>query len=302
MAIPTVAEVYSLAQALVGDPTGKVFTTTVLNSAFPIAFRRVKSEMLKRQIPRSKIVATHTFAAGLTSLTPEDAGISNFGELIRMEERLSGSIDKWTQLDDVDDLSDREQDNKLGQFAWYGDTWNFVGATSSRELRITYFESGAAPTSGSVGIDDSLNALAYLTAVIMAPWKGYNERAMELKPEAESELKDLLMPMVRSLQRSKIQAPAYSIERLIAKNVAVPYIAAPPMSGDAVPQRLTFIGTQDGLNATFTLSQLPQLLDLRMNGNALMPDVAYTRDGVVVTMLPGYIPVSTDLFEALAWV
>jgi hypothetical protein len=303
MAIPTVDEIIDGIQDELADSSGRVFPDAVALKGFQRAFRFLKGEMLKRQIPRSKKVATYRLVAGAASLTPAAAGIANFGELIRLEERLYGSSEQYGELDGpLDEMPQRTSATSLCEFEWREDTFWFTAATTDRELRITYFESDQPPTTGSVGIDGSYNFLVAYGASVIAPWRGYEERGAVLRFEAVGRdghggyLYDLLSPMVRSLPG--IQPAAYDLGGSRRKGRAAPYIPAPLPEG--VLSSITVSGTQDGVNATFTLSAAPAgALALFKNGQKLKQGVGFTLSGATVTFLSGYIPEADDVLEAI---
>jgi hypothetical protein len=75
--------------------------------------------------------------------------------------------------------------SSFGKAAWLNDVFIFAPCTQDRQLKITYFASGAAPTSttASIGIDDSLDFLStYAAALALGPRNA--ERAKELLGEA----------------------------------------------------------------------------------------------------------------------
>lgn len=63
---------------------------------------------------------------------------------------------------------------------WAGSAFRFTPATQARQLKIVYELSATAPTSGSVGLDDSLNALAAMTGALAAQSKGFAQTAQAL--------------------------------------------------------------------------------------------------------------------------
>lgn len=304
--IPTVDEVVDEIQSLLGDVEGRVFDDTLCLLGYKRAYRRLREQLIKDQIPGIVSVVTYTLAAGTTSLTPATAGISNFGELVMVEERTPGTTEDFVEVIEVGALTNGEQMSALSVYEWRGEAFYFYGSFNSRELRIRYYDSGVPPESGSVGIDGSLDFLSHFGAASVGPSRGY-AAVQELKADALGPrldgnggmLFDLIQPMVRSLQRVQRQPKPYGVDRQYSwRRARRPlYIAAPPADSGVI-QEFTISGTQDGVNATFTLSQNPQSLQLFNNGILQYEDVAYTRAGTVVTFLTGYIPASTDLLHA----
>jgi hypothetical protein len=308
--IPTVAEVQAEIQSLLGDEEGRVFTAALALKGYKRAYRYMREAMLKDQVPRAVTVVLYTVPANTTVLTPATAGIADFGELIELAERTPSTTEDFVSLVEGE-LLNGQQTTSLGIFEWRGDSWYFYGADTSRELRIRYYDSGAAPESGSVGVDGSIDFLATYGATTIGPGKGYDDSEIQrmrreaLGPNLDGNgglLFNLVQPMVRGLQRVQRQPRPYGAGSYSWRRSRPPlYIAAPPAT-EGLIQLLTISGTQDGENATFTLSQLPQRLYLFNNGIRLYPDVAYTLNGTVLTFLSGYIPQPTDLLYAEATV
>lgn len=306
--VPTVEEVAAEIQSLLGDESGRVFTTALAIKGFQRAYYYLRAAMLKDQIPQLVQVVTYTVPAGTLELSPANIGISNFGELIGIDERSPATTEDWVPLVEGD-LNNGRQASSLGVFEWRGDGFFFFGSNTSREIRVRYYDTGVAPAAGSIGIDSALPFLSYYGASAVGPSKGYDDaeiqrmRALALGPRLDGSggfLYELLQPMVRASQRVQRQprpygAGTYTWRRLRAK----PYIAAPPAT-QGVEQVLTVSGAVDGVNDIFTLSQFPQDLDLYVNGLLQYPGVAYELNGTVVTFYPEYIPGPGALLRAKA--
>jgi hypothetical protein len=126
----------------------------------------------------------------------------------------------------------------------------------TREVRIRYYDSGVPPTSGSVGIDGSLDFLAHFGAAAIGPSRGYDSaEILRLRTLAMGErldgsggmLYDLIQPMVRSLQRVQRQPRPYGAGAYSWKRSRPPlYIAAPPAEG-GVTQIFSIAGAIDGV-------------------------------------------------------
>lgn len=67
----------------------------------------------------------------------------------------------------------------LGVYLWQNQNFMFRGATSNRQLRITYWASGIAPTNSAtvIAIDNSIDVLSYATAYGAAQASGWKELA-----------------------------------------------------------------------------------------------------------------------------
>lgn len=215
--IPSVEEVLQLAARLLGDPLARKFTPDRLQPFFEMAYEELTGEMARYHIAKQKRAVLYTLSANTTSLTPATAAISNFGELIRMEERRNGSSDLFTLVERVDRLPQVSAIEKLLYQEWYDDTWHFIGATQAIELRINYWDSGVAPTTGSIGMDGCKNFLAYRTAAGAALPAGNVELGRDLDRQARGPMLDggggflhsFIQAQVVAEQQAQMQPPAY---------------------------------------------------------------------------------------------
>lgn len=131
--------------------------------------------------------------------------------------KVASSTEEFTELAYQPDLDYRSPTDKLSFYDWREDAWYFAGATSARQLRITYLQSGAAPTSGSIGIDNAKDFLAAYTAALAGfPQDRVDEghRLMRLclgdPMHAEPGLLHMLVnPMVKQQQQAGYQMPRY---------------------------------------------------------------------------------------------
>lgn len=294
MAIPTVEECIDDAQALLGDPSGVKFTDASCLFAFGRAYRELFAEMLSLEIPRIKNITTVTLTAGLTSLTPAAAGISDFGELIEVEERLSGSSEDFMPVEIVDKLQQGQSSDVLGEVVWRLDALYFIGATTERQLRITYYASGSPPTSGSVGVDDSRNYFGARIASIVGPPKGHLVDARELRAEADMYLRALVDPMLKNMQTVKVQQSPFRVgeERSYSPRVVVTVAAGGSglMGNIYTSAAGTVTGTIDGANTTFYIGQAATQVSVHLNGLLLTPGSHYIHGANVITFISPYIP------------
>lgn len=220
--IPSVEEVLQLSARLLGDPLARKFTPDKLQPFFEMAYEELVGEMARYHVAKQKRAVLYTLPANTTTLTPETAGISNFGEMIRMEERRSGSSDLFTLVEVVDRLPQVDPTDKLLYQEWYDDTWHFLRASNNIELRINYWDSGVAPTTGSVGLDGAKNFLAYRTAAAAALPYGNVELGRDLDRQARGPQLDggagfmhtFIQAQVTAAQQMQLQPPAYRAFRV----------------------------------------------------------------------------------------
>jgi hypothetical protein len=308
MAIPTVEEIITEIQDLLGDPSGRVITSAVALKGVQRGYRRLRQALLNRQIKYVQKEAVCVLSANTTSLTPATAGITDFGELVRLEERTSGTSDNYSEVNATERLPQRTAAAALYEYEWREDKWYFVGATTARQLKITYLDNAEPPSSGSVGIDGSFAFLSLYGGSVAGRTKQYDDEADRLMiqavgsklddaPKESGELLRLCMAMVRNLQKTPIQPKPYGVGRTYKQSRSGVYVAAPIPEGSMIA--ITVTGLQDGENTVFTLTPTPaSTVTIYRNGIVLKEGVGYTRVGNIVTFAADQIPASTDLLWA----
>lgn len=301
--IPTVAQVMTRARALLdeADP-GNVFTDTILTPAFSEAYDILWGELLKAEAPRISNIALYTLPASTVVLTPATASIADFGELIELEERASGSSDDFATVDEVDRLPQRTASDALREFVWRLDSFYFVGANTIRQLRINYYASGTAPAAGSIGIDGTLLFFGNCTAAIAGKRKGYEEwqelwvRAVGDKYTngiLGGELYNIMLPIVRSKQRTPLQPAPFTMGRLPRRQWRGFNVSA--VGGGDVPVYYTsasgtLTGAINGVNVTFLMPVSARAVSVVVNGITMTPALAYAHSGNAIVFLAGYEP------------
>jgi hypothetical protein len=136
---------------------------------------------------------------------------------------VSRSTEGFSELDPVGALTTSATGNaSLGQYVWREDQFDFPPCSAIRQLRITYWSSGAmsATAGDSIGIDDSLDYLGVRTAALAAASRGASLRAQELNTQATGNpagipngnggsLFDFLQQRVKALQVQQYVPPRY---------------------------------------------------------------------------------------------
>lgn len=306
--IPTRTQIKADFLGLLDDPNGASFTDSVFQLAFRSAFDALFQAFLNHQCPRIMTIAPYTLPANTASLSPVTMGDVNFGDIDELEERLSGSTEKYTRVAQVDKLTQRDASDRLLEFVWRLDTMYFIGATTARDLRITSESSGQAPVDDgtSVGVDGSLSFLSNFAVGKAGRRKGYDEIAAECMNFAVGpryaegriggELWRLVSAKVRAMQHVQVQQRRYSATTYLPRR-RVPYIMAQAQggSGTASIQFSSYEGTVsgviDGANAVFTLPGLFSAIVVYLNGSALTQSQHYTFTGSnTITFASSFIP------------
>lgn len=313
---PTRLQVKQRFWMLLDDPTGAVFTDTptagggpsLFQNAFSEAYDIIFSAFLNQQVPRVENVVQGIIIPPMTtSVSPAEMGINDFADWEWLSERLAGSTDKFIDLVDEDRLTQRAMTDRLLETVWQNNAFQFVGATTVRELQMKYVASGEAPVNDAVqiGIDSSLVFLSNYAAGVAGGQKGYDDiarRCMSLAvgPKFDygmigGELFRLTQPLVRSRQNVPVAHKPYTVQRRISGRWrGIPYVAAQAgtTGGGAqnVPVQFSsangmIAGPIDGVNRVFWLSLGMLSFSLYWNGLLQTLNVDYTALNNQVTFL-----------------
>jgi hypothetical protein len=288
------------------------------DEAFQEAYDALFNAFLLAQCPRIKNIVIVTITPGTTSFSPSSNGITDFSSYEELRERLTGSADKFVPLEARDQLSQSDQGPALRQFVWRLDTFYFIGATTSRDVEITYESSGTAPTADAtlIGVDGSKTMLAKYAAGVMGPTKGYDELANRWMADAVGpkygmgqmggELFRIVQPRVREMQHVQVALKPFSAgPRGVSRRV--PYIMAQQPAGvGTAPAQFstangTITGTLDGVNAQFFLAYPVSTANIYRNGILMTIGTDCNFGANVVTFLAGQIPVVGDIITAEGW-
>jgi hypothetical protein len=216
MAIPTVEQAIEEAAFHIGDIKKRRFTTPELQMAVGLAWRELIDEMVKCQDSAVELQAIYTLPVGKLSLTPLEAGISNFGQLLRLEERPVNSQNVAFYPVDYTEVLPLPwtPTNRIIYYTWRSATFGFNLATQPVDLRLTYLHSGDNPTTGPLGIDNCLTVVGKLAGAIIGPTKGLSGIPDELRKQVyvfPNHMQALIQPHLREQQERRVQPAAYSV-------------------------------------------------------------------------------------------
>ena len=223
--IPTVEHCSSRAAFHLGDSVGRRYSPADLRTAVSAAWEEIVAYMGMHGVASLELTTLYDLPAATSTLLPSEAGISNFGEPIRLWERPAGSAEDWTLLHGPVEVlpQDSNPAQYLGVFRWVGERFEFKPAAGAIQLKIEYTGSGAAPDSGSMGIDDCTNAVAKLAAAIIAPTKGDDSLVPGLleavwggtSPASKERchVHVLIQQQLKTKQMNRFQMPAYGPNR-----------------------------------------------------------------------------------------
>src|SRR3954465_15224358 len=174
MALPPVNDCLVLAATLLQDPQQTSFDNDTLWPFFGQGYTELRQLMMNWDLQAQQIEALYTLPANTSSLTPAVAGLTNFGEPTRIWEKASGSSDDYLLVESTDILPQVPAGSSLRWYKYKSDTFFFVPATGSRDLKFEYSTtSDSTPSPGDiVPIDGSGRFLGTRTASLIMLMQG----------------------------------------------------------------------------------------------------------------------------------
>ena len=125
----------------------------------------------------------------------------------------STGFEKFTDVDFLDRLTDRDISDHLQDVVWEENVLKFRGANQMAQLQMSYWASGNAPTVPgiTIGIDNCLTFLSCYTASLACRAKGWYQMADALKDSAlgpgadgtKGYLRDFINLQVKKMQRTQ---------------------------------------------------------------------------------------------------
>jgi hypothetical protein len=319
---PTRGQIKLQFQNLLDDPTGAVFDESVFAPAFNEAYEALFTAFLTNQCPRIELLTYVMVPAMTTSMTPQDMGLTDWGDYIYLSERRWGSSDQYIDLTSVDRLTQRKPTDRLVEFNYRDDTFFFIGATQTIDLEVKYDTSGTAPADDStqIRVDGCSPFLSNYSVGVAGGRKGYPEiaaRCMSLAvgPKYDmgtigGELFRIIQHRVRSRQKVQIAPKPYSASRRMIVRRAIPYVAAQmgTTGGGStnVPVEYStatggIIGPVNGSNAVFWINAggVRKMVVMR-NGVGMTDGFDYNTipGSNQITFVPGSIPQPGDIVTA----
>ncbi len=330
--LPTRGYVRQQFLACLDDPAGAVFDppnlpaglTSPFTAAFNESYDVLFSAFLNQQVPQVENVVDGIIVPPMTTvLTPAAMGIADFADFSWIRERQAGSTDKFIDLIELDNLTQRAPSDRLIETVWQNNAFQFVGATTVRELQIKYVSSGQAPTDNNtvIGIDNSASFLSNYAAGKAGPRKGYPELGdaammFAVGPRFSAgviggELYRLIQPLVRERQHVQIAHKPFTVERRRGIRRALPYVAAQAGTTGAsgsvnIPSQFstsdgTITPLPDGATTRFWLTLSVLSMQVFVNGVMQTSGVDYVSVTNQIDFLPASTPQTGDLITAEAY-
>jgi len=183
---------YSVA-ALLNDSAKTIFTYVAQIPYLNIALAELDEIMEANNIPTSNQVSTAlTITTAMTNIggSGGPALPTDLIEIQSLNERLTGTTDDYTQMVRVEFLPLTViKTESLIYWAWINQIIEFIGATTSRQVKVQYVKKSVAvvtTSSDTLTILNSKTFLSYRTAALCARYIGENPtRSDELNTFAE---------------------------------------------------------------------------------------------------------------------
>lgn len=182
-------------------------TDAVLVPLANAAYRKLQRRMLNAgsKSTSTEVIFTNV-AIGLTQLSDTSTPQLPVDFLAprQLFERVTGSgtgLIGFTEVHPVDVLPNTPQSGLNGVFAWWGDTLNFLGATSALDIRMRYFIGNPAISDATsvLTVRGALDPIAAWTAFLAASSRGANNASMFVTLFEDS-MKEVLTLQVHARQ------------------------------------------------------------------------------------------------------
>jgi hypothetical protein len=212
MATTTVENVLEEARSHLGDVDvagGEEFTDAVLLPHFKDGWRKLYRAVQANGIPLGEKTWSTTLAIGATELTPP----SDMGQPYKVEERLNGSSDDWTEVVPAEELLAGLPNTSLDVYEWTEGKIVTRGATTTRAIKVSYMASPDSPTTGAIAIDDCSSFLAKWTAASAFRSRDTGNLAQQLRADAEAELAEWVSVRVRQMQGTRYRRRPFGSHR-----------------------------------------------------------------------------------------
>jgi hypothetical protein len=197
------------AAALLNDAALSDYTYAAQLPYFKIAYDELKEFLEESNVPITNKLTSPaiTIAAGVTTITfaTTPALPADLIEPFSVYERTPGSSEDFAEMRKVDYLENRRtQLNSLESWTWQGQAINFIGASTSREIKIEYLADTLGTITDSSTVINVLNAqnfLAFRTAALCCEFIGENpNRAASLNAMASGTLDRVLNITIKNRQ------------------------------------------------------------------------------------------------------
>lgn len=212
---PTAAFITALTQSLLNDKVGDYWTFDLLLPFLQLAFDDLSQELELNEIPITKEITAVLNLAPLTQVIgfgTMPALPENFIAPISIDERLAGQPNsEWSPMDEVQMPPADIPSTYLNCWWWDGIQINFLGSTSTEDIRLRFTGGLYKPQSQEsvVGIRGVENYLAEQTAYYAADSIGNQYTADRSKLKAGIFLEKFIRFQVKNKQGLPVRKLGY---------------------------------------------------------------------------------------------
>jgi hypothetical protein len=208
------SDIFSGAAAHLNDASKTLYTDAIQLPFLQTAARDLEIECVKHDIQvLEEVSAVKDVAALATTLASPPADIIVPKE---MWERAEGETleSNWVPMTRVTDMPKVDQTETLRYWEWRENLINFLGSSAAREIKLVYYRTSAAISSGASEASALLHAQNYLTfktAYYCADRIGANEKlAASLLGDANMAMDGLITIGVKDGQFQRYKRRKYS--------------------------------------------------------------------------------------------
>lgn len=209
------------------DVSQAVFTNTVLLPFLQVAWDELAEVFEENNNPATNETSTTSVVTTVMTDIGGSTGPALPTDLIEIQtlyERTNGSSESWQEMIPKTFLPPFVvKSTSLVYWAWMGQIIQFIGATTTRQIRIDYtglvFNTLSGPTS-AIAIFNSKNFLAYRTAALAADEIGENPtRAASLNSNAGSSLSRISNIVVKGQQNTPVRRRPFQASFRVNRNM-----------------------------------------------------------------------------------
>ncbi len=231
---PTFGQIVKVAAGHLGDEGQRAFKNPFLILWARRAYDEMVSVFKMYQLPDALVISAPFVISAAAPSSDQGATISfnpanqaelaGFGEPSLFEERQNLSTDPYTEVKQVGVIPQREQSDKIREYALSDGLIIMKGATVDVQVRMHFYASGngeALADNATIAVDDCLNFLGAATAAKAGGGKGYAQEAEASKSVAYGAnnsnplaipggyLQALIDPKLRVMQQTPCVPPLY---------------------------------------------------------------------------------------------
>lgn len=218
----TAGDVMALARVFLNDTAvagGAVYTNTVLLEPLKSTYLDLQEVLAINGIRTMQAETTLALPALATEIADTGGPPVLPADLIvphGLWERGTGTTERFQPMDEaVDRLPDIDPRIRLQWWQWQENKLKFIGATRSVDILLKYEKQLAdlVDASSNILIRGGKNALAYMTAAIIARSRGVQGLVGDMAGQANAQIEQLITRNTKPKQRTAVRRRPYGWRR-----------------------------------------------------------------------------------------